>query len=302
MSKVLCLLYHRVCFREDDIYNIAVSVDRFEEHIKYLSENYQIVRFEEDWNEASGDVVTITFDDGYADNYRNALPILEKYKVPATIFITTGNIGKSEEFWYDELERLLTQGNISNNYFRLIDPVYEYQWETKTKEQRLEVALTLRWLLRRDPSIDRRESWFQQLRNWAQLGKTGRYENVPLDVQQLKELGSSPYITIGGHTVTHRSLGALTEKEQENEIKQSILYLEEVLGKNVEVFSYPFGQKADYTGETIELLKKYGIIKAATTERRCAEMEKNLFKIPRIKIENLKIQEFENFIKSSWGK
>lgn len=302
MSKVLCLLYHRVCCLEDDIYNITVSVDNFEEQIKYLSENYQIVRFEEDWDEISGKAIAITFDDGYADNYQNALPILEKYKVPATVFIATGSIGKDEEFWYDELERLLTTGDLRNEYFKLIDPVYEYRWETKTKEQRLEVALTLRWLLRKDPSLNRRESWFRQLRDWAQLGETGRYENLPLNEQQLRELGNSPYITVGGHTVTHRSLGALTKEEQKGEIEQSILYLEKVIDKKIEVFSYPFGQQADYTENTIELLKEYGIKKAATTEARCAESENCLFKIPRLKVENLKIQEFENFIKNNWSK
>jgi peptidoglycan/xylan/chitin deacetylase (PgdA/CDA1 family) len=49
--------------------------------------------------------VALTFDDGYSDNLRQARPILEVAGVPATVFLTTGRIGGSEEFWWDELAR-----------------------------------------------------------------------------------------------------------------------------------------------------------------------------------------------------
>ena len=39
--------------------------------------------------------VIITFDDGYKDNYLNACPVLQKYALPATVFISTANIGKA---------------------------------------------------------------------------------------------------------------------------------------------------------------------------------------------------------------
>lgn len=300
MAQVLSLLYHRICNIEHDIYNIAVSIEQFEKQIQYLSENYQIIRFEENWNEVQDNVITVTFDDGYADNYQNALPILEKYKVPATVFVSTGNIGTEKEFWYDELERLLTMGNICNEQFDLDDPVYKYSWETKTQEQRLELAVTLRWLLRKDPFLSRRESWFQQLMAWAQLAENGRPSNFSLNEQQLKQLSDSSYITIGGHTVTHRSLGVLGIEEQEREIKNSIKSLEKLIDKRVEVFSYPFGQRTDYTDNTIQILKESGIKKAATTENRCAGVGENIYKIPRKKVGKINIEEFQKFIKNSW--
>ena len=53
--------------------------------------------------------IVITFDDGYADNLYNAKPLLERYKIPATVFVTSGHIYAQEEFWWDELDRVLLQ-------------------------------------------------------------------------------------------------------------------------------------------------------------------------------------------------
>src|SRR5262249_44705633 len=53
--------------------------------------------------------VVVTFDDGYADNATTALPLLERYDVPATCFVTTSAVASSREFWWDELERLLLE-------------------------------------------------------------------------------------------------------------------------------------------------------------------------------------------------
>jgi peptidoglycan/xylan/chitin deacetylase (PgdA/CDA1 family) len=53
--------------------------------------------------------VVVTFDDGYADNFTDAKPLLERYAIPATIFVTAGYVGSDREFWWDELERLILE-------------------------------------------------------------------------------------------------------------------------------------------------------------------------------------------------
>ena len=47
--------------------------------------------------------VAVTFDDGYRDNYENAFPVLQRYGIPATIFLTTGNIDSKEPLWFERL-------------------------------------------------------------------------------------------------------------------------------------------------------------------------------------------------------
>ena len=53
------------------------------------------------------DAVAVTFDDGYVDNLKFAKPRLESAGVPATVFVTTGQIGRAGEFWWDELARIV---------------------------------------------------------------------------------------------------------------------------------------------------------------------------------------------------
>lgn len=103
----IILLYHRIAESENDINRLSVSVENFKNHMDYLSKKFKIISL----NELTNDLKThnlrrgslaITFDDGYADNLYNALPTLEKNKIPATIFITTGKIGDISPFFWEE--------------------------------------------------------------------------------------------------------------------------------------------------------------------------------------------------------
>ena len=102
-------MYHRIIDSENNFWKLNVSPKTFEQHIRYISENYKVLRLEEEWRDTvkvDQKYVVITFDDGYVDNYRFALPILEKYHVPATIFVSTDLIDTNEMYWWDELEKI----------------------------------------------------------------------------------------------------------------------------------------------------------------------------------------------------
>lgn len=108
----LVLMYHRVAAVPVDPWQIAVSPGNFEEQLRVLEENYHVIpvpelitRLRE--GTLSAGTVCLTFDDGYADNYFTALPLLEKYWCPATFFVVTGSVGQKEGFWWDTLGDLL---------------------------------------------------------------------------------------------------------------------------------------------------------------------------------------------------
>ena len=104
---IIVLLYHRVADIGFDPQLLSVSINNFREQLLFIKNNYEIFRFEDDYVKRNQPAIIITFDDGYADNYQNALPILEELEIPATFFITTGRIDSDREFWWDDLERLI---------------------------------------------------------------------------------------------------------------------------------------------------------------------------------------------------
>lgn len=292
MYKVICLYYHRINEIQDAIYDLTVSPKNFESQMRYLKSKYSIIRFEDSWESGNGLKFVITFDDGYADNYKYALPILEKYQIPATIFVSTELVGTHHELWWDELGRLFTCGYVYPKSFTLDDELYHYTWNTGTLEERIEVAKTIRWLLRMEPDLAYRDEWFRQIREWAHLSGEGREENRVMSVKELQEVSSSEYITIGAHTVHHVSLGCMSKEQQKVEVHESIEYLKMITGKEIVVFSYPFGGKMDYTNDTIDILKKANIKKAATTEARIWNLDDDMYRIPRIAVRDWDLDTF----------
>lgn len=100
------LLYHRVDDLIQDPYLLSVGKKNFEEQIKFLKENYNVISLRKMVDDVKNKSVNkksvvITFDDGYVDNYMNAFKILKKYNVPATIFVTVDKVDDLEPFYWD---------------------------------------------------------------------------------------------------------------------------------------------------------------------------------------------------------
>ena len=105
MSKSCILLYHGVT--ESKSYGIEnysdkhISSTEFEKQMKFLKENKKVVSIRDIKKES--DSVAITFDDTFKNVKDVALPILKKYDIPATFFISTGFIGNNRNFWVDRI-------------------------------------------------------------------------------------------------------------------------------------------------------------------------------------------------------
>ena len=93
------LMYHRIN-DTDEFDQLSVGPDNFAAHMCWLSENYTVLSLPEitrkiQTGSIENKLIALTFDDGYLDNLENALPVLEKYNIPATIYITTGFAAQS---------------------------------------------------------------------------------------------------------------------------------------------------------------------------------------------------------------
>src|SRR5688572_21580488 len=114
-SGAVLLLYHRVASERVDPWRLCVSPETFAEQLQILrSSRVNLLPLDRIVTLLASRslpprTVGITFDDGYADNYLAAAPLLHRFDAPATVFVTTDHIDSVEEFWWDTLERIFLQ-------------------------------------------------------------------------------------------------------------------------------------------------------------------------------------------------
>jgi peptidoglycan/xylan/chitin deacetylase (PgdA/CDA1 family) len=296
---VVILTYHRVAALPSDPALLAVTPDNFRAQLRFLEERYPVVRFEEDWSRLRERAVVVTFDDGYADNVLEALPILEEVGVPATFFVATGSVGTSREFWWDELERIVLAERAFPPRFTLEDARLGRSWPTASAPERRALFAAIHPLMKRvDPA--RRERWLGQLRRWAGVDDAGRETNRAMTIDELRRLAASRWVTIGAHTVTHTPLAALPRDAQEEEIAASKRQLEAWLGREITVFSYPFGRRQDFTRSSRRICKEVGFAKAAANFRGQAHAWTDRFQLPRQLVRDWPVEIFAEQMRIFW--
>ena len=275
----LILGYHRVAEGADDPYRVCISPANLEAHLQTVCRIAQPVTLSA---LAEGLVagnlperaVAVTFDDGYADNLYLARPILEKYRIPATFFITTGTL--SREFWWDALARSLMTAPVPSGALKLnlADGPFEWQARAGSRDVRKVLELLYRQMMSMTP--DSRAGVLAQLRDWR---KDGDKPTVRAMTEgELVELAAGERIEIGSHSVTHRVLGASSLPDQEREIRDSKAYLESLLSRPVDGFSYPNGS---YSEESRQLVRNANYAFACSSDKDVVSPASDRYALPR---------------------
>jgi len=297
-APVLVLCYHRVTRVAGDANAIVVSPERFRAQLAYLKAHYPILRFEESWQGVRRPSVVVTFDDGYADNLSEALPILDELGVPATFFVSTGELGGGE-FWWDALERQVTGPGRQPGTLTLEFAGASQSWPSATKDERQALFRTLHnRCLGSDPAS--RQEILRQVAAWAGDCDSSPEVNRQLTVPELRQLAAHPDVTIGAHSVSHQRLAGLTVEEQRREIAGSGLLLAQLLGREVRVFSYPFGQADDFDDTSVDLCREAGYVKAAAAFPGEAHRWTDPFRIPRHFVYDWDLDRFRYKLKRLW--
>ncbi len=277
-KNITVFVYHRVGELDIDTRNLSVKSDRFQEQLKWIKSNYHILRSDEDWTTKEKAAV-ITFDDGYHDFFEIVVPILERYKVPATVFISTGNVDKTEEFWTDFLERIIF---FSYSGFDKLE-FCSKKFDIDDYNGRLETFFYIRNILK-DMSMVERNEKLSELAAEAPLKVAPRVSHRVMTSEEIKECSKSEFVTIGAHTVSHCCLAAEDETTQRNEIYESKNFLENITGKDVNVFAYPYGGREDFNEKTIAICEEAGFKKIFAAYPGFTGYKVQTCKIPRINI------------------
>jgi len=257
-AAVLC--YHQVlpdlsCLPQSSPFlGHAVSTDRFEEQIRFLSENYDVVSLDNLSEKVSvkGDefVVAVTFDDGYKDNLMYALPILEKYNVPATIFVTTMYPEGNTWVWWMELWETLEK----RTSFRAEIFKDQKEWRFRNNEDRARCYSFLRSeLLKLDHS--NRVKFMEEITG---VKSRPQYPNNTLTWDEIKSLDRHRLINIGAHTHSHANLSVLSHDAAKEEILLSKEKLEQELKCSIKHFAYPFGGRKEAGQREREIARNIG--------------------------------------------
>jgi peptidoglycan/xylan/chitin deacetylase (PgdA/CDA1 family) len=307
-------MYHRVADIGSDPWRLAIKPAHFNEQLQVIRDHFCPIRLQ-DLIQAQRErniprrAVVVTFDDGYADNLYNAKPLLERYDIPATVFLTSGSIGSYREFWWDELDRLLLQPgrlperlnlriNRSNYRWELGQAASysEEEWLSRRRQQAWEGLPGSRhalyyslWQLLYPLSTTEQLETLSQIVNWSGAGPAARLTHRALLPDEVCMLEKEGIIEIGAHSINHLSLPAHPIAVQRNEIRQSKAYLEEILGRRVTSFSYPYG---DFTGDTITLIKEAGIACACSVQAASVRQQSDCFQLPRFEVQDWNGGEF----------
>jgi peptidoglycan/xylan/chitin deacetylase (PgdA/CDA1 family) len=184
----------------------------------------------------SGQYVWLTFDDGYWNNLR-ALPLLERYKIPATFYVASGFVKSGRGFWQDTLQReMLSRGATA-------EAVREAKADLRSRR-----------------SIEVQRALVERFGADCLTPKDDIAR--PLTPTELKALARSPWARIGNHTRDHEILANRSLEEAQFQIQACQEDLTGILGKAPNVFAYPNGLTLEGAGEVLQSL---GLKLALTT-------------------------------------
>jgi len=257
----------------------SIASDVFEEIISRLSGLYVPLSLDEVLGGAKnhGTGFVITFDDGFRDNLFVALPILKKYNVPATIYITSGFIDRSVFPFEYRLAAIVRQ----EQEICLDTDNYPKKFLARTPEEKLKTYLHIKNKLKYTSNDFR----YHTLNKLAQKCKFSKSSIQFLSIPELTELSNSSLITIGSHSHYHQVLTSISTTEARKEVRLGKSKIEEWVGKPSHHFSYPYGV---YNKNVTKIIAEAGFKSAVTTK---AGIERYGFNDPqsifRFEVKNL---------------
>lgn len=292
------LLYHRVAEKTRDPFNLCVTPAHFAaqmERLRRLGNPLSVGDFIHRHRDGTltKHSLCLTFDDGYVDFLENALPVLEKFELPAVIYCVSGHLG--DPFWWD---RILTSLHDSEKLPGML--------ELQSGEDSLSLEVTTTGL---DEAFQQLYSFFRQLppesreallRQLEAQTRPAQQAHQPrlMTAREIETLSAHPLITIGAHTASHSSLAGLPAEEQFREIDSSRKSLEKTTGTPVTTLSYPFGLRhRDYTRETTAAARKTGLDHALAADLGVVTPKSDPFSLPRLWIHDSDGPRFERKLK-----
>lgn len=277
-ARLSILIFHRVLTRRDPLFPDEPDTTRFDEILGWIAKWFQVLPLDRAIVQLGAGTLparaaAITFDDGYADNAANALPILQRYGMPATFFIATSFLDGGR-MWNDTViesirgcqtpELDLTAGGLGR--FKA----------GSVEEKRLAIDALLARIKHLEP--DKRNQAVAFMQSAVAIALPQDLMMTSEQVIGLRDAG----MQIGAHTCTHPILAKLPDGAAMAEMANSKAALEGLLDESVSLFAYPNGKPGqDYLSKHALMARQAGFLAAVTTAVGVSSPATDPFQLPR---------------------
>lgn len=199
-----------------------------------------------------------TFDDGYLDNFTQALPVFRRHQAPMCVYLTTGLIERTHSMWWPVLEWML----LNRSKISFVEKGREQILPNETFEQKERAYWKFVPLL---TCHEDREAQVKDLFVRNEVDPKAVLDPLVLDWKQARQLAADPLVEIGCHAVSHRALANISRDELVWELKTSRDLIERELGQPAPHLSYPYGTKMECSTREFQVAKELGFLTAVTT-------------------------------------
>ena len=277
-ARLSVLIFHRVLPLPDALFPDEIDASRFNELCVWLKGWFNILSLDDaviriKTGTLPARAACITFDDGYADNHHVAMPILQRHGLTATFFIATGFLDGGR-MWNDTIIETI-RGSTT--------PLLDFsslglgQYPVSTIDQKKATIAALIKQIKYRP-VAQRISITEQLAHLAQVELPHDLMMTAHEVKAMRHAG----MQIGAHTVSHPILARLTDEQARQEIGDSKIFLEQLLGERVGLFAYPNGKPGeDYIPQSVDVVRSLGFDAAVSTRWGTSRKGDDLFQIRR---------------------
>lgn len=302
MSELYISMYHYTRDLKHSRYPEikGLDVNLFREQIAFMKSNFNIVTMEQVLEAISTKdklpekALLLTFDDGYADNYNVAMPILEEYGVQGSFFIPGKTFTTHQLLDVNKIHYVLASANIYNlvedlkkemDYYR----GQEFQY-APTEELFAKYAVASRFDIKETVFVKQMLQTVlpEKLRNIISSKLFAKYVGVTeeqlayelyMSEEQIRTMKRHGMF-IGIHGYDHYWLGNLPVEQMENDISLALDALDEFVDRKQWVMNYPYG---NYNKDVLAYISKQGACLGLTTEVRLADIDKdNPLELPRL--------------------
>ena len=276
--KLSILIFHRVFPSPDPIFPGEPEARWFDRMLRNVGHWFNVLPLDEAVAMLGAGCLpersmAITFDDGYADNYSVALPILKRHRMSATFFIATSFLDGGR-MWNDTVVEAVRQSTSSSLDLTGLG-LGSFRIGTNA-EKRSAIEVILGKIKYLEPA--------------ERLKLTGRIalvagvklpDDLMMTTEEVVQMARAG-MQIGAHTMSHPILANLGSAEAREEIVGSKVILERELAMRVGLFAYPNGKPdSDYSPKDVEIVRSAGFDAAVTTCAGVAGKDSDRFQLPR---------------------